>query len=75
MPIIAMTANAFDDDIEKSKAAGDHPPPAKLWAPPAVPNFRYILCSASKDGGGRPLRRGADEGRGGVGLFFRLIYK
>ena len=22
VPIIAMTANAFDDDIEKSKAAG-----------------------------------------------------
>ena len=33
IPIIAMTANAFDDDIEKSRAAGMNAPLAKPIEP------------------------------------------
>ncbi len=39
VPIIAMTANAFDDDIEKSKAAGMNAHLAK----PIEPNRLYQI--------------------------------
>lgn len=36
IPIIAMTANAFDDDVDKSKAARNECPPGETYRPQAA---------------------------------------
>ena len=48
VPIIAMTANAFDDDIEKSKAAGMNAHLAKPIEPDRLYQTLYDLISGKE---------------------------
>lgn len=49
IPIIAMTANAFDDDIEKSKAAGMNAHLAKPIEPERMFQTLYDFIFGKED--------------------------
>ena len=49
IPIIAMTANAFDDDIEKSKIAGMNAHLAKPIEPDKLYQTLYDFISGKED--------------------------
>lgn len=64
IPIIAMTANAFDDDVNKSKAAGMNAHLAKPIDPKRL--FRTLvelIRSHEQNPGERPGAADIDKGR------------